>query len=80
LSGFGMPIPGNIGKYGDLYMVIDVSIKPGDRKLFSSKGRDALLPLFKDNVRAHTCNDSSIQEDAYIVEAPFGRPHTPHNS
>ena len=78
LSGFGMPIPGNIGKYGDLYMVIDVSIKPTDRKLFSSKGRDALLPLFKDNVRAHTCNDSSIQEDAYLVEA--FRPHTPHNS
>jgi DnaJ-class molecular chaperone len=71
LSGFGMPIPGNIGKYGDLYIVVEVSVKPSDRKLLSTKGRDLLLPLFKDNVRAHSCVEEAIQEDVYICSSTF---------
>ncbi len=66
LSGFGMPIPGNIGKYGDLYITIDVTIKPMERKLFTSQGRELLAPLFEDKIRVTECSEDSIQKDLYL--------------
>ena len=65
LSGFGMPIPGNIGKYGDLIVVINVTITPSERSLFSTKGRELLLPLFEDKIRK--CESESIQNDLYLI-------------
>jgi DnaJ-class molecular chaperone len=66
LTGFGMPIPGNIGKYGDLFIKIDVSVKPAERSLFASKGREVLLPLFEDRIRRYECSEDSIQKDLYL--------------
>jgi len=68
LSGFGMPLPGNIGKYGDLFIVIDVFIKPTERKLFATKGREALASLFEDKVRVTECSEDSIQTDLYLYK------------
>lgn len=66
LSGFGMPILGNIGKYGDLYITIDVIIKPTERKLFATQGRELLASLFEDKIRIIDCPDESIQSDLYL--------------
>jgi DnaJ-class molecular chaperone len=68
LSGFGMPIPGNIGKYGDLYINIDVNIKPMERKLFATEGRELLKPLFEDKIRKTECPEDSIQTDLYLYK------------
>jgi len=66
LSGFGMPIPGNIGKYGDLFLKVEVVVKPMERKLFATKGREALASLFQEKVRVTACEDSAIQEEIYL--------------
>jgi DnaJ-class molecular chaperone len=66
LSGFGMPIPGNIGKYGDLYININVTISPEDRELFTTKGYNALKSLFEDKIRACDCPKESIQMDLVL--------------
>jgi DnaJ-class molecular chaperone len=66
LSGFGMPIPGNIGKYGDLFIIIDTVIKPTERKMFSEKVKDVLLPLFEDKIRTVTAD--AVQEDIYLFK------------
>ena len=63
LSGFGMPIPGNIGKYGDLFININVTISPEDRALFTTKGSDALKSIFEDKIRVCDCPKESIQTD-----------------
>jgi molecular chaperone DnaJ len=51
LSNLGMPIPGDVGRYGDLFINIEVNIKPTERKLFSTQGCELLSPLFQDKVR-----------------------------
>lgn len=66
LSGFGMPIPGNIGKYGDLFVTIDVAIKPMERKLFTTQGYELLKPLFEDKIRKTECPEDAIQTDLYL--------------
>lgn len=66
LTGFGMPIPGNIGKYGDLFVKIDVTVKPSERSLFASKGRELLAPLFEDKIRTYECSEDSIQTELYL--------------
>ena len=66
LSGCGMPIFGDIGKYGDLFVNIDVQIKPTERKLFATKGREVLLPYFEDKVRKVECEQSAIQTNVYL--------------
>jgi DnaJ family protein A protein 2 len=66
LTGYGMPLPGHIGKHGDLYLHIQVDVKPMERKLFATKGRDALAPLFEDKVRTVTCEENTIQTELYL--------------
>jgi molecular chaperone DnaJ len=66
LSGFGMPIPGSIGKYGDLYIIIDVAIKPSERKLLATQGRELLAPLFEDKIRTYECPEEDVQKDLYL--------------
>ena len=66
LSGFGMPIPGNIGKYGDLFVSIDVLISPMERTLFSTKGSEVLTPIFEDKIRSFSCSKESIQTDLFL--------------
>jgi DnaJ-class molecular chaperone len=66
LPGFGMPILGNIGKYGDLLMTINVSVKPAERTLFTTKGKDALKELFEDKVRKYDCAAEVVQTDLYL--------------
>ena len=68
LSGFGMPILGNIGKYGDLFVIIDVNIKPMERKIFSTQARDLLLPLFEDKIRKYECPEDSIQTGLFLYK------------
>lgn len=67
LSGFGMPIPGNIGKYGDLIIIIHTNITPNERSLFTTKGRELLLPHFGDKIRIRECTEDSIQKDLYLL-------------
>ena len=66
LTGFGMPISGNIGKYGDLFITINVSITPMERTLFTTKGRELLTPLFEDKIRTCKCTEESIQTELYL--------------
>ena len=66
LTGFGMPLPGHIGKHGDLYLHLRVDIKPMERKLVATKGREALAPLFEDKVRTVTCEEDAIQTELYL--------------
>jgi DnaJ-class molecular chaperone len=68
LSGFGMPIPGDIGKYGDLYVIIEVLIKPMERRLFSTKGLELLTPLFEDKIRTVECDKDSIQTELFLYK------------
>jgi molecular chaperone DnaJ len=66
LTGFGMPIPGSIGKYGDLFIHIDVSIKPMERKLFATKGRELLAPLFEDKIRTCEYPEGGLQRELFL--------------
>lgn len=66
LSGFGMPVPGSIGKYGDLFVNIEVVIKPMERKLFTTKGREALFPLFEHSVRKCEYPEGNLQTDLFL--------------
>ena len=70
LSGFGMPIPGNIGKYGDLFIIIDVVISPMERTLLATKGRELLSPLFEDKIR--NCTSESVQTELYLITESRG--------
>ena len=66
LSGFGMPIAGSIGKHGDLYIIINVTIKPSERALFTKDAQPLLVPIFQDKVRTYSCEESDIQTDVYL--------------
>lgn len=66
LSGFGMPLPGHIGKHGDLYIRIEVVVKPMERKLFTTQGREILASLFEDKVRKVECAEDAVQTDVYL--------------
>jgi DnaJ-class molecular chaperone len=70
INGLGMPIYGDIGKYGNLYINIDVVVKPMERSLFSSQGRDLLAPLFSDKIREITekPDNDSIFSEMYLVK------------
>lgn len=68
LSNCGMPLPGNIGKYGDLYVTIHVVIKPNERALLKTQGCEMLMPLFKDNVRAVECSEDVIHSDLFLYK------------
>jgi DnaJ family protein A protein 2 len=68
LSGLGMPIIGDIGKYGDLFINIDVTVKPMERNLFTTKGRELLSPLFEDKVRNSECDPNSVISTMYLVK------------
>jgi DnaJ-class molecular chaperone len=66
LSGCGMPLPGQIGKHGDLYIRIMVDIKPMERKLFTSQGRERLASLFEDKVRKVECAEDAVKTEVYL--------------
>jgi DnaJ family protein A protein 2 len=66
LTGFGMPLSGNIGKYGDLFIYIDVNVSEEERVLFVSKTRDDIAPLFEDRVRKTVCPEDAVQTDVRL--------------
>ena len=66
LRGFGMPLSGNIGTYGDLYLQINVTIPAAERTLFTSKARDVLIPIFQNNVRPVPSAEHTIQTDIVL--------------
>jgi DnaJ family protein A protein 2 len=68
LSSMGMPIMGDIGRYGDLFIVIDVSIAPNERKLFTTRGSELLVPLFEDKIRTVDAPAGAVQEGAYLTK------------
>jgi molecular chaperone DnaJ len=71
MSDLGMPIPGNIGKYGDLFVTIDVVIKPMERTLFTTQGCELLTPLFEDKIRKTECPEESIQTEMFLHKSTF---------
>jgi DnaJ-class molecular chaperone len=66
LTGFGMPVMGDIGKYGDLFIVTDVSITPNERKLFTTKGSELLAPLFEDKIRVVESPAGAVQDGVFL--------------
>jgi len=66
LSGFGMPLPYHIGKYGDLFININVSISPLERKLYSSQAFESLKPHFQDKIKKLNCSNDLIQNDLFL--------------
>jgi DnaJ-class molecular chaperone len=66
LTGLGMPLLGNIGKCGDLFVNIKVEVTPMERNLFTTKGVEALEPIFKDKVRKTECPEESVQTGLYL--------------
>jgi DnaJ-class molecular chaperone len=69
LSGFGMPIMGDIGKYGDLFIIVDVSISPNERKLFTTKGSELLAPLFEDKIRVVEAPAGAVQDGVFLSKS-----------
>jgi hypothetical protein len=61
-----MPLSGNIGSYGDLFLRIDVTISAMDRSSFTAQAAELLTPLFKDRVRTVDCTEDAIQKDAFL--------------
>lgn len=70
LNDLGMPIQGDIGRYGKLYLNIDVNIRPTERTLFINQGRELLTGLFADKVREITEKpaDDSVFSEMYLVK------------
>jgi DnaJ-class molecular chaperone len=66
IRGVGMPLSGNIGSYGDLFLKIDVTISVMDRSSFTAHAAELLTPHFKDRVRVVECTEDSIQKDAFL--------------
>jgi DnaJ-class molecular chaperone len=66
LTGYGMPLPGQIGTYGDFFVRVEVSIKPTERKLFATKGRNALVTLFEGSIRSSECATEDIKTELYL--------------
>ncbi len=70
INGLGMPIQGDIGKYGNLYLYINVNIRPTERSLFVNQGRELLAGLFGDKIREITekPSDDSVFSEMYLVK------------
>lgn len=66
LRGFGMPLHGNIGSYGDLYIKVQVVVLKEERSLFVEQARERLVPIFQNKVRAVECAEDVIQNDAML--------------
>ena len=66
LTGFGMPIPGHIGSHGDLIIHINVTVKPVERTIFTTKGRELLVDLFQDKIRTTVCSEDAIQTELQL--------------
>lgn len=67
LKGFGMPIQGSVGKYGSLFLKVEVVVSPVERKLYLSKGRGALVEDFLDKIRPMKCDADVVQMEAELV-------------
>jgi DnaJ-class molecular chaperone len=61
LSGFGMPLAGNVSKYGDLHLHIHMTISSEERGLFATQAAPLLVPLFQEKIRTVDCHDASLQ-------------------
>jgi DnaJ family protein A protein 2 len=66
LTGFGMPVQGNLAKYGDLFILIEVAVKQAERELFIAKGQELLTPIFRDGVRRTECVETAVISDVYL--------------
>ena len=66
LRGFGMPLAGSIGTYGDLYLRIEIAISSLDRSLFTTQAKDLLVPVFAERVRATECAEDAVQSDVFL--------------
>lgn len=65
LISFGMPLPGQMGKYGDLILHIEVHVQSDERALFSSQAH-MLHPVFKEKIRVTECQEDTIQSDVVL--------------
>jgi len=68
LKGFGMPLLGSVGKYGDLYLRIEVVVQPVERKLYLNKGRELLVGQFQDKIRPMKCEADDVQMEAELIQ------------
>jgi DnaJ-class molecular chaperone len=67
LKGFGMPIVGSVGKYGDLIIHVNVVVSVAERKMYLTKGRSALLEQFQDKIRQMGCDADVVQMEAELI-------------
>jgi len=57
LQGHGMPLLESVGAFGDLFLVIHVSISAEDRLRYGTLGYELLQPLFQEKVRVVEAKD-----------------------
>jgi len=66
LVAHGMPLPEAVGCYGDLIILIHVSISPEERLLYGTAGYQLLQPLFQEKIRITDSKDETIQTDVHL--------------
>jgi DnaJ-class molecular chaperone len=67
LKGFGMPTKGSLGSHGDLYIKVHVVVSVAERKLYITKGREALVEQFHNKIRPMNCDADVVQMEAELV-------------
>lgn len=60
VESLGMPLVGQMGKYGDLWVKIVVQMGPAERTLYATKGRDALMEVVRDHVRTVDAGEETV--------------------
>jgi len=66
LKGFGMPLPGNMGQYGDLLIRIQVTVSADQRARFVEHASSTWGPLFQDLLPTVECADDAVQHDLIL--------------
>ena len=72
LSGLGMPIRGDATRYGDLYIRVQVTIRPDDRRIIASACNDYLKGVFTEKGRYNTpsTENDSVKRGLYLARIP----------
>ena len=67
IRGLGIPISSQCGKYGDLFISINVLISLQDRQSFIDNGSVLLKPLFETKLKNTIYTDDNLRNDATLM-------------
>ena len=62
-----MPVVGSLGQHGDLYIKVNVVVSVAERKMYLTKGREALVEQFHNKIRPMNCDADVVQMEAELV-------------